>query len=107
MNTMETESLSTETGQKTHRIFLSEFTDTDIKVSTIPLQFTYSRSRFIIFKSIIHIFIYKYKSKNPAILFWHVKLKVPRLDTENYRYNTLHRYKHNILIPDLWVIGDP
>ena len=60
MNTMETESLSTETGQKTHRI-----------------------------------------------LFWHVKLKVPRLDTENYRYNTLHRYKHNILIPDLWVIGDP
>ena len=55
MNTMETESLSTETGQKTHRIFLSEFTD--IKVSTVPLQFTYSRSRFIIFKSIIHISI--------------------------------------------------
>ena len=104
MNTMETESLSTETGQKTHRIFLSEFTD--IKVSTVPLQFTYSRSRFIIFKS-IYTYIYKYKSKNHAILFWHVKLKVPRLDTENYRYNTLHRYKHNILIPDLWVIGDP
>ena len=55
MNTMETESLSTETGQKTHRIFLSEFTD--IKVSTVPLQSTYSRSRFIIFKSIIHISI--------------------------------------------------
>ena len=38
MNTMDTESLSTETGQKTHRIFLSEFTG--INVVTIHSTFT-------------------------------------------------------------------